>query len=448
MKASSILCPTLGLGMLLLTPLAQAADLTVLVAPKKSAAYAKAKTLADGAAVIAERKIHKAFNEAAKHLGGCGACTVTIKVAAGTYVGKGKTGHWTFPEVKAPQATLRIVGGYDDGFTKRTPFAKPSLLLASDSRSAPLLTFEGRKHALKTLYLSGFVFDVAPGNKYDKKTNSLLRGSSCTFPILAFGYLTTEHLVVADNVFMNAAQRGVEPLIRAASKTAVIEVRNNFIMNNTLAWIVKSANGRNIPGEYRITGNSFILNWPYNPDPSTAQPAALEIGNKYTAAKVRIEGNLFAHNVGGAIMPGYDDTVGPPITIKDNLFFGNGVLFGPKETDTGAVVGKFNRAATHSLCSAEDLEDDFEWEVTGNVSFDPQVPIALVEPGVVDSHAVKANKTVLNDVRRLFGQNVDGGRVAIKDFAPRFGLDLGNLPFPKNAKATKYGAREDRVEQF
>ena len=63
-------------------PLAEAADLTVLVAEKGSPAMAAAEQQADGKAVFAERKIHKAFDRAAEHLAGCGACTVTIKVAA------------------------------------------------------------------------------------------------------------------------------------------------------------------------------------------------------------------------------------------------------------------------------------------------------------------------------------------------------------------------------
>lgn len=439
---------TVGVAAVLVSSSALAKDLTVLVAPKGSAAYDAAKSMADGTSVLAERKLHKAFGRAVEHLGACGACVVQIKVAAGTYEGKGRTGQWSFPEVKNPEAKLRILGGYDDKFSHRAPFSQPSVLLANEGRSAPLLSFEGRNHALAELYLSGFVFDVAPGNKYDAKTNSLLRGASCTFPILKFGYLETERLVVADNVFMNAAQRGVEPLIRAASPSAEVVVRNNFIMNNTLAWIVKSANGRNMPKRYHVHGNSFIMNWPYNPDPSTAQPAALEIGNKYTAAEVVIEENLFAHNVGGAIMPGYDDNVGPKIAIRKNLFFGNGVLFGVKSTDTAAVVGKFNRAATHGTYSAEDIEDDFSWDLADNVSFDPKVPIALVEPGVVDPHAIKAKKTVMNDVRRLFGANVDGGRVEIKDFAPRLGLDLDALPFPQESRAQAYGVRADRVEQY
>ena len=438
----------LPVALTLVAGTAHAQDLTILVAPKKSPAYESAKKKANGDTVFAERKVHKAFKRAAAHAQKCGACTVTVKVAGGTYVGKGKTGHWMFPNVENIKATVRILGGYDAEFTQRKPFERPAVLLSSAQRSAPVLKFEGRDHALKELYLSGFVFDVAPGNKYDKRTNSLLRGSSCTHPIVKFGYLTTDRLVVADNVFMNAAQRGVEPLVRAASPNAEVIIQNNFIMNNSLAWIVKSANGRNMPKRYILRGNSFIMNWPYNPDPSTAQPAAVEVGNKYTATEVVIEDNLFAHNVGGAIMPGYDDNVGPKITIRKNLFFGNGVLFDIQATDGAAVVGKFNKAATHGTYSTEDLEDDFEWNVVDNVSFDPKVPVAMVDPGVVDPHAIKAKKTVMNDVRRLFGQNVDGGRVAIKDFAPRLGLDLGRLPFPAEPKARPFGVRADRVEQF
>ncbi|MEQ8983524.1 MAG: hypothetical protein RL846_36610, partial [Deltaproteobacteria bacterium] len=104
---------------------ALAKDLTVLVAPKGSAAYDAAKSMADGTSVLAERKLHKAFGRAVEHLGACGACVVQIKVAAGTYEGKGRTGQWSFPEVKNPQAKLRILGGYDDKFSHRAPFSQP-----------------------------------------------------------------------------------------------------------------------------------------------------------------------------------------------------------------------------------------------------------------------------------------------------------------------------------
>ena len=56
-----------------------------------------------------------------------------------------------------------------------------------------------------------------------------------------------------------------------------------------------------------------------------------------------------------------------------------------------------------------------------------------------------AKKTVINDLRGMFGQNKDGGRVAIKNFAPRMGLDLEHLPFPAEAKAEAYGVQRAKV---
>jgi len=35
--------------------------------------------------------------------------------------------------------------------------------------------------------------------------------------------------------------------------------------------------------------------------------------------------------------------------------------------------------------------------------------------------------------------NKDGGTVSIKNFAPRMGLDLKTLPFPKNPAAKPFG---------
>ena len=37
----------------------------------------------------------------------------------------------------------------------------------------------------------------------------------------------------------------------------------------------------------------------------------------------------------------------------------------------------------------------------------------------------------------------DGGTAAIKDYAPRMGLDLANLPFPAEPKAKAYGVQRE-----
>lgn len=430
-------------------PLAALADGTiqVLVGEKDSPAAANAEKMANGTSIFAEKSLQKAFDTAIEKVTACGTCTVLVKVAGGAYQGKGGSGQWIVPEVKAPGATLRFVGGYDNEFKARDPFARPSVMVGTANRSAPMFTMDGKNAALKEFQISGFVMDVAPGNKYDAKSNSLKRGESCTFPILNLGYLQIEKMTLSDNILMNAAQRGVEPLPRAANPNAEIIVRNNFFLNNVLALKVDSARFRNKPKRYAVTGNSFISNWPYNPDPNTSNPAAVQVGPKDAAEQVEISDNLFAFNVGGAIMPGYDDKAGPKIAIRNNLFHMNGVLFGKDDAAAGMVVGKFNRAATYGVYTPTDLED-FSWEVKGNQVADPQVGVSLVKPGVVDSNSITAEKTWVNDVRSMFGQNLQGGTAAISNFAPRMGVDLKQLPFPRNAAAKAFGVSVARVEQF
>lgn len=437
-----------GLVVMFAASAAWAAEYTILVANKKTAAYDNAKARADGKAVFAERRLHKALKQVEELFGQDPEATVNVKIAHGEYTGKGGRAGFTLNEIQAPKGTLRILGGYDDEFKQRTPFDTPTILRCG----APAFTFKGRRHALKEFYLSGLMTDVSSTNRYDKKSNCLLKGSSSTTPIMKFGYLTYERFVIADCVFMNSSHIAAAPTLRAASDDAVVLIRNNFVVNNVYAWQVASANGKHMPKEYRLEGNSFIMNWPYNPDPSTANPAALEIGNKYVAHKVVIEKNLFAHNIGGAIYPTQDEDNGPPLAITGNLFYNNAALFGLKEPEQGAIVSKFggflSRKIPWNVLDIETVEDDFDWDVEDNVVLDPKVPIALVKPGIANSDDVEAEKTVENDVRRILGLNLQGGTVQVSNYAPRMAIDAKALPFPQEEKAKAYGVRRDRVEQF
>ncbi|GIW72767.1 MAG: hypothetical protein KatS3mg102_2309 [Planctomycetota bacterium] len=294
--------------------------------------------------------------------------------------------------------------------------------------------------------------DVSSSNSYDAKTNCLLKGSSTTTPIMRFGYLTYERFVIADCVFMNASHIAAGPKLRAASDEAEIVIRNNFIVNNVYAWQVSAANGKHLPKVYRLEGNSFIMNWPLNPDPGTSNPAAVEIGDKYTAQRVEIVGNLFAHNVGGAIYPTRDEESGPPLVIRSNLFYNNAALFGLDDPAQGAIVSKFggflSRKVPWNVLDIETVEDDYDWEVEDNAVLDPRVPIALVKPGIADSSEVEAETTVENDVRRILGLNLQGGTVQVSNYAPRMAIDPQALPFPQAEQAKAYGVRRERVEQF
>ncbi|MDX2013481.1 MAG: hypothetical protein SFW67_25035, partial [Myxococcaceae bacterium] len=91
------------------------------------------------------------------------------------------------------------------------------------------------------------------------------------------------------------------------------------------------------------------------------------------------------------------------------------------------------------------LQDDYSYEMKGNVVMDPKVPVALVDLQAADSSSVTAKKTVMNDVRGMFGLNKEGGTVAIANYAPRMGLDLKNLPFPAEEKAKGYGVQAAQV---
>lgn len=434
---------------------ASAQDMQILVAPKDSAAAATAEKQADDKGIFFEKKLFKAFERAAAHLARCGGCTVTLKVAAGSYTGKASTGTWRFPDTVAPQATLRILGGYDKSFRQRAPFSTPTVLVTTGSRSAPVITFEGKKHALKELVLSGLTLDAAPGNRYDARTSSLLKGSSSSWSLLAFGYLSTERLVIADNVFLNAAHGVAAPIIRAASPKAEVVVTNNVFLNNVFTWQVKSASGKHLPARYELSHNSFILGWPYNPDPTTSNPGTLELGNKYAAARVDITGNLFAFNIGGAIFPNSREDNLPKLSIQDNLFYGNGMLFGASKPGQGAVVGKFNRSAKHAIFDTDAIEEDFSWEVRKNAVHDPELVIdvpklkavSYKQPGTAQDEAASESQEEAGDGESLDMEDlgVDGN---IRNYAPRVSYSPERLPFPQSEKARAYGAAPARVQQF
>ncbi len=486
------------MGLLSVMSVAKAADLEVLVAPRGSEAYGTAESMADGTAVMAERRIHNAFRAASARLAECGGCTVTIRIAGGTYTGRADAGLWQFPDTMAPEGRLEILGGWDAAFEVREPFNTPTILQVAKDRSGPVLKFEGRKITIGEVTVSGLVIDAGPSNNYDRETNSLTKAGSSTWGLLAFGNLATNRLTIADNVFMNAAEGVGGPLIRALSSDAEVHVRNNLFFNNVRAWIVPSGASSTIPKRYVVEGNSFVLNWPFNPDPTTSNPGTLEIGNNYAAEMVEITGNLFAYNVGGAIHPQWDDDRGPDLVIQDNLFFKNGQLFGATESGDGAVVGKFAGSATYRTFDPIDLEDDFTWDVSGNVDMNPELAVkapalrsvrygagyrganppgggespsetdsdldAAAEELGIDLSAFEAELAGMvetGDDEETKGAEEDpmaeesaepeldlmGSDGRIKNYAPNIPFSLDILAFPSAPDAQAYGASPDRVTQ-
>lgn len=476
----------------LLPAVAAAQDIDILVAPRGTPANEAAAARADDRTVFAENRIHRAFQRAAEHMAGCGVCTVSVRLAAGAYTGRGDTGMWLVPEIVAPGASLRITGGWDDAFKVRAPFDTPSLLVSNATRSAPVLRFDGRRPEMAELVVSGLVFDTAPSNRYDAQNHALLRGGSSTWPQISFGYLKTRHLVIADNVFMNAPEGVGGPLLTTPDEGARLDVVNNVFFNAVTPWVIPGGASSKRPEEIAITGNSFVLNWPRNPDPTTSNPGALEIGNNYATDHVLIERNIFAWNMGGAIFSQWDHDRSPPITIRDNLFWRNGLMYGATETDDGAMVGKFNGAASYRIYDPIDLEDDFDWTTEDNVSFDPGFRLEIPElqtirygdeyrgadTGAAERVEDEAAPALSDDAQAdvddfaaelaaLLGEEDmgdgmeaaaddadDGAPVqiigpdnSIRNYAPALPFNRVGVPMPGAPEAADYGASPERIWQ-
>ncbi len=419
---------------------AMADQIVIFVAPKDSPAYAIAQSREDGQYQFAERTVHRALNRAAEILNAPGTHTVTVAVSAGSYYGKAKQGIWVVPQISNQEATLQIVGGYNEDFTARQPFGNLTALVTTEGRNGSFLQFSRRSH-LKSLVISGFLFDAAPSNTYDVKTNSIKKGQSRSYPMITLSQLKTSHLIIDSNVFINGAHGTVDPFVSPLGQ-AVVDITNNYFINNIKT--MKPATSAS-SAVINIRNNSFIMNWPFNPDATSSNVSALELYHSGGAGRVNIERNLFAYNPGGAMQHDWPEERMPELAINDNLFYMNAGLFGNGDGEAGVIAGKLGHNPRYLILDLETLEDDFDYDVNGNVSVDPQIPIAVADLQAADSYSVNRKNTVLNDARRFFGLNQDGGTVAIANFAPALVFNPQAVPLPRNEAAKMYGVQPTQL---
>ena len=419
---------------------AQADSYIIYVAPKNTPAYTAAQSMEDEQFKFAERTFHRALTRAADLLNQPGAHTVTVWVASGSYKGKAKQGVWVIPKITNPEATLNLVGGFNDDFSGRQPFGNLSALTTIEGRNGAFLQLSQRSQ-LKKLVVSGFLFDAAPSNTYDQKTNSIKKGQSRSYPMITFSYLKTEHLVIDSNIFINGAHGTFDPLITPVGQ-AVVDITNNFFINNIKT--MKPATSKS-NATINIRNNSFLMNWPFNPDPTSSNVSALELYHSGGAAQVNIEQNIFAYNPGGALQHDWPEDRMPEMAINNNLFYMNAGLFGDGDTEGGVIAGKLGHNPKYLILDIETLEDDFDYDVNGNISIDPQIPVALADLQAADSYSVDRQNTVVNDVRRFFGLNQDGGTVAIANFAPALVYSPQAVSLPMNTEAQGFGVQPGQL---
>ncbi|MEE8302506.1 MAG: hypothetical protein V3S24_08745 [Candidatus Tectomicrobia bacterium] len=415
-------------------------DYVIYVAPKNTTAYENAGAKANDTTVFAQRTFHRALTQAADLLQS-GSHTVTVVVAQGQYFGKAKQGIWVVPVIDNPEGTLRIVGGFNEDFSARQPFLWVSELITAEGRNGALIQIT-KKSRLKELVISGFLFDAAPSNKYDARTNSILKGQSRTYTLLSFSLLQTDHLVVDSNIFINGAHGALDPYITPLSPNTIVDITNNFFINTIKTTSTEATSFRgNTVLELNFRHNSFLLNWPYNPDATSSNVSAINLYHSGGCQTLNLEGNLFAYNPGGALQHDWPEDRMPEINLRDNLFHMNAALFGEGADNAGVIAGKFGLNPKYLILDLETVEDDFDYTVDGNVVMDPQIPIALADLQAADSYGVQRQNTIINDVRRLFGLNQDGGTVAIANYAPAMVYNPQVPPFPTVEAAKAYGVQ-------
>lgn len=233
------------------------------------------------------------------------------------------------------------------------------------------------------------------------------------------------------------------------SANTVVDITNNFFINTIKTIQIGAGIGykNNTVKEVNLRHNTFLLNWPYNPDTTSSNVSAVTLYHKDGAKQLNIEDNIFAYNPGGAMQHDWVDSRMPGIALRRNLFFMNAALFAKGEADSGVFVGKFGTNAKYLILGLGTIGDDFNYKVENNVAFDPKIPIALLPLQSANSASVDRQNTVMNDVRRLFGQNQDGGTVKIANYAPAMSFDVKTLPLPVEEKAKPYGVQPANLWQ-
>lgn len=386
----------------------------------------------------------KGFKRASKAIAEKGPRTVIVKIAAGKYRGDLGSGVYKMPRFQNPEAVLRIEGGYSADFKTRDPFGTPTHLACDKDRSAPLIKFWlSRPHAkmqdeLEALVLDGLFLDVTASNRYDAKTNMLLKGSSCTQVVMHFGYLKTNLLLIKNNIVLNSPHRAFETLIRAKSSDAEIRLSNNYFVNCVIPVKLDSARGKHMPKRIVFDHNSVLLGWAYNPDPNTSNPCAIELGPRYASKELHITNNLFYANFGGAILALHKQL--PELYVNGNNFVGNGMLHGQTASDAVAMIAEAGgRKQPIDIATIEDM--DAVEEAEDNVSIAPGIPMALEKVQVVDASKVKVEDNWENQARSILGLELRGGKVDVKNYAPKKQYDPKHPPLPQVEKAKRYGVQ-------
>ncbi|MBI3724624.1 hypothetical protein HY251_11810 [bacterium] len=377
--------------------------------------------------------LNKGLELAAAELEGNAEAGVVVRIATGSHDGDGK-GSYQLPAINNVKASLRIEGGYKEDFSRRDPFKTPTRIVTIVKRTAPLLTVHSGLGAntdkMRSLTIDGVVFDVGNSNIYDNH-GSLLQKISAPYAIIDFNSVVLESLVVQNCVFANAPQGAFQTLVRPLTDAMEIRIRNSIFLNCVVPLRLDVVRAEGVVMKTNVQRISV-----------DHCSAAVEIGHREAAKEFVITNNVFYASFGGAILCPHKQN--PKLTIKDNLFAGNGFYSATTEMGAAAMLvdGGDHREAigADKIPEVKNVQDG-----EGNVTITPGIPIALTELKPFDATKVKAEKSWDDEVKRLLGTNMKDGIIKVRDFAPRKEFDPANPPLPTRPTAKRYGASPELV---
>ncbi len=347
-----------------------------------------------------------------------------IHLAAGTYVGKGKSGSTT---IKVP---VRILGGYDETFAKRDPWGAHRTVLAGMNPSKnytarptleiDLTRYHGKE--MPEIVVDGVIVDNAARNRYktDKKMVVLRRAKPGEFnPSPSMGGLVINvsktgnydkgahwKITVKNCVVMNSHGTSGGAITVGGYKNSKVLLQNNLVVQNSGDGIFAKTmfRPRDKKGhpKFTIKNNTVLFTWKENQMATSYSGVSLHVDDD---TDVTATGNVFA----------FADRIGVqkggkvPLKLKGNLITGN-------------LKSDFWETSGDAKIDFEDLEDEAEYtEAEDNVNSSIKVPVSkawaqaygarkLINRAKLEAK-VKAKDSRANQIRGMLGLALQAGTV-------------------------------------
>jgi len=338
-----------------------------------------------------------------------------VCIAEGEYLGRGENG------VDDINIAVSVIGGFSPDFTTRDPwgshktiftgkhnsenFATQTRLSIDSSKTATRLMETRGEPTAHTIIVDGIIFDNGPRNYYktDKEALIVRKGTPSDTPTPESGALVVRTgvkstVIVKNNVATNfAPTEGVFSLF--GGKGAKVTVENNVAVNNTGSGfrIGTAFTGDDIPS-YIVKNNISMFNEKHSAFGTFGGSGIM----LESSTSVEMTGNVFAYN----------DNYGVDNAKRSKNAIMNGNII--------AVNASADYLEFSSKMDWDEIEDESDLmdEAEDNINTAPEFNLSkdwakyYTSRSVIDRNAAEADVKVVkswqNDVRSMFGMNLQG----------------------------------------